>query len=376
MRIGIDAQVLKAKNSGVEYCIEDLVLNLAVVDPDNEYVIYVNGNALQNFASKHGNFVIKKSTFLNKYRPIRILWDQALLPAILLKDKIDIFHAPCYVAPVLASVPSVVTIPDLISLLFPNMTTKRNHYHYKLLLPTVVKKARRIITVSQNSKEDLIRVLGVNGDKVDVIANGIHESFKKITNDRQLTRVKEKYNLPQKIILYVGNLEPKKNIEGIIEAFSRLIKAGQIEHTLVIAGKKGWLYDGIFKIVAEQELHQNIRFLGYVPRGDLPALYNLAELFVFPSFYEGFGIPPLEAMACGTPVLTSNVAAVPEVVGDAAVMVDPNEVQEIADAIRDITGDEKIRAALTEKGFERAKLFSWGKTARDTLKVYKKALQD
>jgi glycosyltransferase involved in cell wall biosynthesis len=291
-----------------------------------------------------------------------------------MKDRIDILHAPGYVIPLLSSVPAVVTIPDVIALLFPKMCKISNHLHYRALLPAVAKKAKCIITMSHNSKKDIVNTLNVSEDKIDVIYNGVHPSFIQIHDVSRLDFIREKYDLPEKIILFVGNLEPKKNIVRLIDAYSLLKREQEIEHALVIIGKKGWLYDEIFKKVNALNMDKYIIFLGYVPREDLPLLYNMAEVFVFPSLYEGFGIPPLEAMACGTPVVTSNISSLPEVVGDAAIKVDPQNIRDIAEGVYKVVVNKDLTQRLIAKGLKRARLFSWEKTAKRTLEVYTKAV--
>jgi glycosyltransferase involved in cell wall biosynthesis len=193
-------------------------------------------------------------------------------------------------------------------------------------------------------------------------------NFKRIQVHKILNSIKQKYHLPDRFILFVGTLEPRKNIIRLLEAYARI--KDKLPHKLVIAGTKGWLYQPIFEAVKRLSLRNNVIFLGYVDDGNLPALYNLADLFVYPSIYEGFGLPVLEAMACGIPVITSNVSSLPEVAGDAAVLVDPYNVKELAGAMKHVLTNASLRKQVINKGFQQAKNFSWKKCARETLKVY------
>lgn len=374
MKICVNCQLLRDEFSGVDYYIYDLIHNLAAYDEENEYVFFVNSEAAGDCMPEGRNINVERTRFPNRIRPVRIAWEQTCLPYLLLKNRIDLLHSPGYVSPLLSSVPSVVTIPDVIALLFPRLCRRSNYLYYKMLLPPAAKKARRIITLSQNSKRDIVNNLNVPSEKVDVVAMGVHRSFNRIDDAAKLEGIRAKYAVGDRMILFVGNLEPKKNIERIIEAFHVLKRDRGIEHKLVIAGKKGWKYSGIFDAVDKLQLSGDVRFLGYVPREDLPPLYNTADVFVFPSLYEGFGIPPLEAMACGTPVVTSNVSALPEVVGDAAIFVDPGNVGEIAEGIFRVISDGDLRKGLAAKGLKRAKLYSWEKVIDKTRKIYKDTL--
>ncbi len=240
MRIAINAQLLKRENSGVEKCIYNLIEGLAKTDKTNKYFIYFHSSL--NNTHFMGNFLLRKTKFPNNIRLARIIWEQALFPFILEKDRIDILHSPGYVLPLICPKPAIVTIPDIIALLFPEMCKISNTLHYSLLIPKVVRKAKRIITFSNSTKKDLISHLRVPEDRIEVIYPGVEDRFKPIRDFRKLERIRRKYNLPKDIILYVGNLEPKKNIPFLIKAFSDLKKNKQIRHKLAIVGKKGWLY--------------------------------------------------------------------------------------------------------------------------------------
>lgn len=216
---------------------------------------------------------------------------------------------------------------------------------------------------------DIIRYFKIPENKIKVIYLGVDEDYKPLS-ETEIRKVRQKYHLNYPFILYVGSLISHKNIPTLIKAFYKLKKYG-LPHKLVITGKRGWKYKNIFEIISKLNLQKDVVFTGYVQREDLPALYNAADLFVYPSLYEGFGLPPLEAMACGTPVITSNTSSLPEVVGNAGIMVDPYDIDGLAKAMYEVLTNEGLRAELRKRGLERAKMFSWKKTAEETLNVYK-----
>ncbi len=373
MRIGINAQSMYGDLSGVHYCILDLIEALAHADTTNEYVIYVNRTFDIDKLSTADHVNHRKSRFPNQFRLVRIAWEQTMLPSILQKDGIDLLHSPAYVAPLFATIPVVVTIPDVIAFLHPKLCRFANRVHFRLFLPAVAKRARRIITVSETSKRDIMRVLSVSGDRIDVVANGVHSQFTMSISPAILQDVRRTYSLPDHYLLYVGNIEPKKNLERVIEAHSLLRNRYGVRRDLVIVGRKAWLCADVFKKVRELGTEQSVSFTGYVPRDHLPSLYNLADAFLFPSLYEGFGIPPLEAMACGTPVVASNTPALKEVTAGAALLVDPLSAEAIAAETNRILTEPELREDVVQKGIECAKLYSWERAARETVIVYEKA---
>ena len=305
-----------------------------------------------------------------KKRLHRIAWENLFLPMVLKSKGIDLYHSPGYVLPLFPSVPSLVTVHDLIALRFPQWCKKSNVIYYQKFLPYAVKKATRIIAGSKTIKEELVRYLKVPKEKISVIYPGIDSSFKPVEGAKILSRVRRRYGLPERFILFVGNLEPKKNLRGLIDAFGKVKGCRKIEHKLVITGKKGWKYRNIFKAVEENSLMGEVIFTGYCRQEDLPALYSMADLFVFPSLYEGFGLPPLEAMACGTPVLTSDRGALPETTGGCTLMVNPEKIDDIAEGIMTLLFDQDMRKSLIEKGRRWVEQFTWERAARETLKEY------
>lgn len=359
MHIGIDIQWLKTNQAGVGTYIFNLVRHLLKVDHENQYFLY---SPEKSFSQK---------IILDMYRS---LWTQIFLPLAIKKDKIDLFHSPCYFMPVFLSgrLRSIVTVHDMSSWIYPEKFNLKHRLVYSTLVPYSLKKADRIIAVSNNTKTDVSRLFKIKEEKIDVIYEAAEEVFQPIKEENLAMEIGAKYGIDGEYMLFVGTLEPRKNLFRLIRAFASLKKQEKIYEKLVIAGKPGWLYKDIFNLVKELKLEKEIIFTGHVVRKDLVSLYNVAKIFVYPSLYEGFGLPVLEAMACGTPVVTSNVSSLPEIAGDSAVLVNPYEIEELAGAMFSLLRNGKLRKKFSEKGLERAKLFSWDKTAIKTLEAYQR----
>lgn len=268
------------------------------------------------------------------------------------------------------------TIYDLTFEFYPETMDKRNLRRIKRDLVYSLERPDKIITISEATKQDMIQHLRVDPSKIEVIYCGVDfKHFNEARNNSQ--SVREKYQLPDQYILYIGTLEPRKNIETLIEAFKRFKIEGDksnAEIKLVLAGKKGWLYEGIFKKIQELGLEDDVVDLGYIDEIDKPALYQMAQCFVFPSIYEGFGIPVIEAMAAGTPVITTNVSSLPEVAGEAGLLVDPKDTIAIAESMYQLTTNEEKKQELIQKGYTQAQKFSWETSAEKLYRVYKELL--
>ncbi len=371
MRVGIDISFIIKDRVGVDQYIYNLLRGLANVDSDNLYYLYSNRAVPEEFFCIGGNFkvVIHKSKILP-----RIMWVQFVLPGLLKRDGIELLHAPCYMAPSRARCPKVITFHDMASWLFPEKFRLIHRIVYSWFVPSFAKNADRIIAVSESTKKDLVRLFGMPEDKITVVYEGTNELFKPAKDAGLLERIREKYGLPEKYILYVGILEPRKNISALIRAYGLMKDSREVEHKLVIVGNKGWMCDEIFKTVQSLRLEDEVIFTGYIADKELPLVYNSAELFVYPSTYEGFGLPPLEAMACGVPVITSNISSLPEVTGDAAILINPDNADELSAAMAKVISSSSLRESMINKGFERVKMFSWKKAAEETLEVYKDIL--
>lgn len=310
---------------------------------------------------------IELLTFKNRFfrnSVSRILFENFLLTNVIRKNN-AVYHATNYVVPFFFKQKYILTVHDLITIDFPKLCKNTSVIYFKLLFKSSIQNAEKIITVSETVKKDIVKHFEINESKITVIPLGVNPLFKK-----RIDYSLRKYHLPEKYILFVGNLEAKKNLENTIKAFYKFKTETGFSHKFILVGKRGWKVFGLEKLIDSLGLKKEIIFLGYVPIEDLVSIYSFADIFVFPSFYEGFGIPPLEAMACETPVLISNQGASPEICKNAALKVSPFEVNEIADGIKELITNEKLRSCLVEKGKKMVKDYTWEKTALKTLKVY------
>lgn len=374
MNLAWNTMLLEKNLSGIGNYIERILYEFEKEDIKKKLLLFGSENRYEyQKINLESNTSLTNSIF-SKNRLLRVLWEQIILPIKAKRNNINLMHCPAHVIPLLSSsTKTILTIHDLAFKLFPETFKWQNRVYLNFIVPLSIKNADKIIAVSKNTKEDLIREYNVNKDKIKVIYNGLDDKYKIIDDKVKLDSVKTKYNLPNDYILYLGNLEPRKNIVNLIKAYS-LYKSKSNNIKLVIAGGKGWLYEDIFSLVKEKKLEKDVIFTGYVDEEDIVALYNAANLFVYPSLYEGFGLPPLESMACGTPVITSNVSSLPEVVGNAAITVDPYNIKELSEKINKILSNKDLQNKMIQRGIERAKQFTWDKTARETIKVYEDVL--
>jgi glycosyltransferase involved in cell wall biosynthesis len=279
------------------------------------------------------------------------------------------------VLPPLVPCRSVVTIHDCIHLMFPQYLPNRLALTYaRASIAMAARRATRVLTVSESSKRDIVRLVDVDPAKIDVIYNSYDERFGVEPGDEDIERVRERFQLHDPFVLYAGNVKPHKNLERLIDAFQVVRKRGLDNVKLVLIGDDISKYAALRRAVHRHQLHQHVRFLGFVPEETLAVMYRLASVFVFPSLYEGFGLPPLEAMASGTPVVTSNLSSLPEVAGDAAMLVDPYDPEAIADGIYRVLTDDTLRHSMRAKGIERARQFSWEQSVRRVHDIYQKVL--
>jgi glycosyltransferase involved in cell wall biosynthesis len=363
-QIAIDAsRVSVAERTGTERYSYELLAALARVDRWNSYTLYTNGlpAALPPLGP---NFALRSI-------PLRRLWTHARLGPALAGDRPDLLFVPAHVVP-LVHPPSVVTIHDLGYLSFPAAHTARRRLELHLTTRWSLRAARQVIAISQATKDDLLRHYGADPARVSVVHHGLSAGFRP-AEPPAVAAARARHGLAAPYLLYVGTVQPRKNLQRLIEAFA-LVAAEYADLSLVIAGRRGWLTEAIERRAGQLGLASRVRFLGYLPDEDLPALLSGAAAFVFPSLYEGFGMPVLEAMACGAPVLTASDSSLPEVAGDAALLVDPTDVHAIAAGLRQIVGDERLRADLRARGLARAAAFTWERCARETLAVLLDAL--
>jgi len=381
MRIGIDYTSAVRQAAGIGRLTRGVVHALARLDHDNEYVLLLVGCQPEEAGGNWPpNFTVR--TIPIAERLMTILWHRLRVPFLWVEwwtGPLDVFHAPDFVLPPVRRARTLVTVHDLSFMRRPECTPSALRSYLNKVVPRSVRRADRVLADSQSTRRDLMELLGAPGDKIQVIYGGVEERFQPVRDQETLAQVRARYRLPEHFILGLGTLEPRKNFERLIIAYARLMgrwpgaeRSVDLPHKLVIAGRRGWLYEEIFTQVRQLGLHNDIIFAGFIADEDLPALYTLADCFAYPSLYEGFGLPPLEAMACGTPVVVSNVASLPEVVGDAGLLVDPEDVEDIARALGRVLTDEGLRRRMIERGLARAREFTWERAARLLLAEYKR----
>jgi glycosyltransferase involved in cell wall biosynthesis len=375
MRIGIDIRPITAAGLGrglAKYTL-NLVTHLLTLDSPAHYCLFVARNQPINELRKQ--ISTQQVTFIRLQRPTRniFLWDQLFWYSLLKKERIDVFHSPVYGVPLFCPCKKVLTIHDLTPVVFPECIEKFRHkvvFRFNFLTG---KFADRIITSSQHTKQDLMGYLHTPEQRITVIPDGVAEQYGVIQDTQAIERLRSRYRLPDKYLLYVGGFDKNKNLDTIVRALQLLVEDQNFPDKvfLVMVGNLTPQVDALRELVNTCHLEDRVLFTGFVPEEDLIGIYNGAALFVFPSWYEGFGLPPLEAMACGVPVIISNAASLPEVVGDAGIQVDPSSVEELCHAISQVLTDQSLREAMHRKGIARAKLFSWKQTAWQTLNVYR-----
>ncbi|MBI3671389.1 glycosyltransferase family 4 protein [Candidatus Azambacteria bacterium] len=371
MNIGFDLRTIaQGKQTGVEEYALNILREISKSREDDFLLFY---NAFFKIGIEK-DILNKDNVFLKDFNVPNKLLDLFVFFNIPKLDKLvggaDVFFSPHFLsAPVSKDAKKVVTFHDLSFLHYPEFFSfKKKYWHFTQDPKKQAKEADRIIAISESTKSDLVNFYNIPDEKISVVYSGVDESFRPIPkSDQNLERVKKKYNLPENFILYLGTIEPRKNILGIIEAFEKVREKRKVN--LVIAGTFGWLFSDIIKRAENSRFKDDIVFTGFVDQADKVYLYNLAEVFVYPSFFEGFGFPPLEAMACGVPIITSNCSSLPEVVGDAGIMIDPYKPSEIAEAIDLVLESGALRSALRERGIEQSKKFSWEDAGKKTLSI-------
>jgi len=372
MRIAIDAHTVGTKLGGNESYAVNLIESLAQIDSINQYTIYVTTNeARERFSNRWPNFKVRST--LPHTPLIRI---PLTLSAELRKNPVDVLHVQ-FTAPPFCPCPVVVSIHDLSFEHLPQTFNRRSRTQLRLTVRHSARRATRILSLSQHTRRDIIETYGIKPQRVTAIPLAAPDHFGPITDNRELQRVRHNYGIDGDYILSVGSIQPRKNLARLVRAFASLrgeCSADKLPK-LVLVGKCAWLYDETLRALDETNVKDAVVLTGYVPETDLPALYSGALCFVYPSYFEGFGLPPLEAMKCGAPVIVGNRTSLPEVVGDAALSVDPFDIDAIAAAIKKLVNDSTLRKELSVKGQRRAKEFSWRETARQTLVVYKEVAQ-
>ncbi|MGQ0735300.1 MAG: glycosyltransferase family 4 protein [Acidobacteriota bacterium] len=364
MRIAIDAR--KLHDFGIGTYLRNVLQGLAALDHQAEYLVLCRPADAGQVGALGRNF----RAVIEPARPYS-LSEQVRIPLTLVRERAHLLHEPHYVLPAAVRCRSVVTIHDCIHLMFPQyLPGSLAHLYARGAMWTAVRKADRILTVSEASKRDILRFFDIPAERVEVIYNAIDERFLEAPDEGEMWRIRQRYQLDHPFVLYVGNVKPHKNLERLIEAFGQARASGLDNLRLLIIGDQVSKFPPLRQAVHKNRLDKFVRFLGFQPYETLSAFYRLARAFAFPSLYEGFGLPPLEAMACGTPVVTSNVSSMPEITGESALLVDPYDSASIASGLVQAVTDEALRADLSQRGIKRAREFSWARSVARIHGIY------
>ncbi len=361
MRIGIDARLLAYQPAGISTYTRSLARALAGLQSGDDLVLLRSRRDRDPIVD--GPRVAHRAL----WTPPHHRWEQVLLPLELLPAGLDVLHCPDFIPPFRIACPSVITVHDLCFRLFPETVTTDSLRYYNQI-DRAVRHAAAIVAVSESTRRDLVELTGAPSARIRVIPEAAAPEFVPLHREEAARQVRARLGVEAPFILFVSTIEPRKNLPTLLRALT-LPRMASIR--LAVAGGRGWLSEDVFRLVGELGLEQRVHFLGRQPVEDIVCLYNAADLVVYPSLYEGFGLPVLEAMACGTPVACSRVSSLPEVAGDAAVLVEPLALEAWADAITRILSDRALWQALREKGLRRAAEFSWERAARETLAVYR-----
>jgi len=370
LHVAINAHLLSGqagyRSAGVHQYIHYLLRHLAEVANDTRITVLLGKGVLPAGVSLNA----VRSRWSTDRPLMRTMWEQLAQPLVLHRIRADLAHGPVLAAPLFTDRPTVITVHDLSFVRFPYLFRPANRLYLTVMARLSARRARRLIAVSAHTASETTRLLNVPRDRIDVVYHGVDPAFRPLPAD-EVETFRRRHGLPDRFVLSVGTLEPRKNHARLVEAFER-VRDGRTR--LVLVGGKGWLYDDLFAKVETLGLQDDVTFAGYVPQKDLPLWYNAAEAFAYPSLYEGFGLPVIEAQACGTPVLTSNLPPLTEAAGDAALEVDAYNVNDIATELERLLGDEALQHDLQERGLAHAGQFAWSRTARETLEVYRRAV--
>jgi glycosyltransferase involved in cell wall biosynthesis len=380
LHIGIDYTAAVLQRAGIGRYTRGIVGALAESDTEHTFVLVIAGDGAEattlrgthDEAGLRPNFRVRRLPMSN--RLWTVVWHRLRLPlpVDVLAGPMDVFHSPDYVLPPVRRGRKVVTVHDLSFLRYPEGAEPSLRQYLSRAVPRGAREADLVLADSESTRRDVVDLLRVPAERVNVVYPGVDRQFTVVQETEALEEVKRLYSLSWPFMLTVGTLEPRKNLIALLEAYSVLKNRRGFDHKLVVAGSKGWLYEGIYQRAEELSLTQDVVFLGFVPEEHLPALYSLADVLAFPSIYEGFGLPPLEAMACGTPVVTSDSSSLPEVVGDTGLMVAPDDHQALAEAIARVLEDTDLREDLVKRGLARAAEFSWRATGEKLLSAYER----
>lgn len=365
-RIGIDAHYLGQRAGGNETHVRTLLQGLAAIDSTLDFRVYLHPDAAPDTPDAAG-FRTAPIPFRSSYLRVPFA-----LPWLGKRDKLDLMHVQ-YTAPPIMPTPYVVTMHDAVAFRFPESLPFADRHRLRMMTRNTLRRSRRVFTVTEAMRREISTRFHIDPTRITVTPNALTPGMAPVLDDTRREAVRARYGLPDRFILYVGQLQPRKNLGRLVQAYTHLAKEG-LPQDLVITGKAAWLYDATFEAVRHSDLEHRIHFTDYVPQADLPVLYSLAEVFAFVSLYEGFGIPVIEALACGTPVIASTDPALVEVAGGGAMHVDPLDVSALAAGLGRLCGDEELRSALVKQGQPHARTYTPEAMARAAVAGYEDAL--
>jgi glycosyltransferase involved in cell wall biosynthesis len=375
VRVAIDYTAAVNQTAGIGRFVRGLVSGLANLDRENDYVlVYARPNNSVHAQFPEARNFVRRQLPLSQ-RALDVIWHRLKLPlpADLLSGAVDVFHSPDFVLPPVRDAVRVLTVHDLAFLLRPECADARLRDYLEQAVPRSVRRADFVLADSENTRNDVVCLLGVEPERVEVVPGGVEPSFCPIADPAVLAELRGRLRIGEApYILTVGVIEPRKNHRRLFEAYRLLRDRRDLPHRLVVVGRKGWLWEEIIDVAESSPYRDDIHLVGFVADEDMPALYSAAEVFALPSLYEGFGLPPLEAMACGTPVVVSNSSSLPEVVGDTGLLVDPSDADSLAAALELVLLDEPLRADLRSRALARAATFTWPAAAAKLLAVYQR----
>jgi len=372
--IGLNAHLLTAqagyRSAGINGYIYNLLQALPQVDPSFQYIVWTGRHAQPPAEPR---LTVRRSSWGTEKPLRRILWEQVIQPFAAWRSSPDLLHALAFVSPVLSRIPSVVTVYDLSFVHYPDRLPAARRHYLQLLTKRSCLHARRVIAISHSTAHDLVETFHIPANKIDIAPPGVGPQFRPAMSfDTEAFR--HRHSLPERFLLFLGTLEPRKNLPVLLRAYARLPIQDRTQVHLVLAGGKGGMYDEVFRTIEEQGIADTVHLPGYVDANDLPLWYNAADALVYPSIFEGFGLPVIEAMACGTPVLVSNVSSLPEAAGDTGYCLPPDDVEAWTSALAHVIHNAAWREEAGHRAMQHAAQFSWHATAVQTVASYQKAL--
>jgi glycosyltransferase involved in cell wall biosynthesis len=372
MRIGIDISPLPSNPVGAGTYMIQLVRAISTLPSEHQFVIISQPKG-RELVGEVSNPNVAWALTAERSPALRLLWEQTGLPIMARRLKLDLLHSLHYTRPFFLPCKSVVTFHDMTFFLFPELHTHSKRLFFPWAIRMSARRADAVISVSESTRRDALQILNISPEKIFAIPSGIGPEFRPIVDQELLLECRSKYNLPADFILFVGLIEPRKNLPMLLQSYAQLLKT-QLDLPLVLVGRQGWDFEKVSQMIKGLGIERCVLLTGYIPDQDLPLIYNLARVFVYPSSYEGFGFPPLEAMACGTPVITSAVSAMLETVADGGVLIPPQDEDALTKALIMVLQDQSKQEYLSNRGQLRAAEFTWERTARETVHVYEHAV--